>query len=55
MILIVNDASILIDLLKADLISCQTAIEKLNHLMTINVRLPAIECKKRLKKWIKGA
>ena len=41
------------ELVKHDLISCQTAAEKLNYLMTVNVRLPAVECKKRLKKWKK--
>lgn len=54
MILLVNDANILIDLLKADLISCQAAVEKLSYLMTVNVRLPETECQKRLKKWKKG-
>lgn len=37
--------------LKADLISHNVAIEKMNHLLSFNDRLPKDECMNRLKQW----
>lgn len=44
MIFLVNDANILIDLLKIDLLDSFFQLE-------LNPRLPAKECQKRIKAW----
>lgn len=54
MILLVNDANILIDLLKIGLLDSfflppDKAGEKLRQLMALNPRLPERECRKRLR------
>ena len=42
------------ELIKQGVIAREQAHEKLSYLMTKNSRLPAAECKKRLKKWKQG-
>lgn len=42
------------ELIKYGVIAREQAHEKLSYLMTKNPRLPAEECKKRLKKWKQG-
>jgi predicted nucleic acid-binding protein len=45
---------ILDELVKNNLISRKTAFERLTYIISINPRLPNVECKKRLNKWKKG-
>jgi len=42
------------ELVQQSLISRKTAYAKLKHILSVNPRLPADECNKRLTKWKKG-
>jgi predicted nucleic acid-binding protein len=43
------------ELVENNLISCNTALEKLNYILCINPRLPRAECRKRIAKWKKSS